>query len=376
MTIMTKQDHILIVDDEDWPRNTLRRNLAEENRLWKISTAASIEEAKKVVDLGGVDVVLTDLVLGDVAAGGVDLLQIVKKKDKFIMVIIFTAKEKRLDRFGAYQIGAFDCIEKNMLGTSSWQEISAKTKAALYFRKLTLEHLENQGRLRTLRRYFDPRMFSILEQHPSHLDVRLRSAAIAFWDVRNFSTLCNNPELDPHMIRDFLIDYYDLATDTIFDYEGILDKFIGDGVMGIFCDVFHDEDKSARLDAIGRFVLTAQAAKAAIAFRGAFTEMQRKWSARLSSLGRKVPEMGIGCGIHIGDSLIGRFDTKRRDQFTGIGPDVNLSSRLQENAGSGQILLSEAAAELLKGSFDIDYLGVVELKNIGTHEIFQLNREL
>ncbi len=102
--------------------------------------------------------VLTDLVLGNNNGGGIDVLEMAKRKDPFIMVILFTAQEKNLDRFEAYKHGAFDCIEKNILGGRAWQEISVKANAAINFRQLAKAQVADQKQLANLQRFLDPRV--------------------------------------------------------------------------------------------------------------------------------------------------------------------------------------------------------------------------
>ena len=80
------------------------------------------------------------------------------------MAILFTAKEKSLDRYAAFDIGAFDVVEKNIRGTSAVREINIKARAALRYR-------EWSKKINFLRRYFDPRVFDIIDRDPSLLAI-------------------------------------------------------------------------------------------------------------------------------------------------------------------------------------------------------------
>ncbi|MHC4831746.1 MAG: response regulator, partial [Planctomycetota bacterium] len=168
------QPHVLIVDDEKEPREALEFALRRKNRTWTFSTAATVEEAAQLIesplpDIAPIDVVLTDMLIGHHTEGGIEVLDMAKKKDPLMMVIIFTAQEKSIDRAEIYKIGAFDCIEKTMQGKAAWHEISTKTEAAVHFRRLTLDHLQKQEREEKMRRFFDPRIFSALEKNPGFL---------------------------------------------------------------------------------------------------------------------------------------------------------------------------------------------------------------
>ena len=131
---------ILIVDDEQENRDALKRALGDENPSWIIRVAAGeldgcrmlqeqIEKGKPI------DVVLTDLVMGS-EQSGMTMLQRSHVIDPLVMAILFTAKEKNLDRYAAFEHGAFDVVEKNIRGTTAVREINIKTRAALRYRRM------------------------------------------------------------------------------------------------------------------------------------------------------------------------------------------------------------------------------------------------
>ena len=78
------------------------------------------------------------------------------------MAILFTAKEKSLDRYAAFDYGAFDVVEKNIRGAAAVREINIKARAALRYRGWS-------QRVNFLRRYFDPKVFEAIERDPSVL---------------------------------------------------------------------------------------------------------------------------------------------------------------------------------------------------------------
>ena len=178
--------NILIVDDELENLKSLKLALGDENPLWKIFTAKNEQEGKAILEMQiaakePIDVVLTDLVM-DSEASGINIMKEARRLDPRIITIIFTAKEKSLDRYAALDYGAFDIVEKNIRGTSAAREISIKTKTALKYQ-------EWSQRINILRRYFDPRIFEVIERDPSLLLIKRRTLTIVFWDIRGFSRL-------------------------------------------------------------------------------------------------------------------------------------------------------------------------------------------
>src|SRR5713101_7429436 len=114
---------ILIVDDEKENREALTRALGDVNPDWQIFTAENDVEGRRVVETQlahkePIDVVLTDLVM-TTEQSGMNMLQEARKLDPLVMAILFTAKEKSLDRYAAFDYGAFDVVEKNIRGTAA-----------------------------------------------------------------------------------------------------------------------------------------------------------------------------------------------------------------------------------------------------------------
>ena len=346
------QAHVLIVDDDPGARAATVTSLRRHNKLWSISEAATLDEARHLIqsppaELGPIDVVLTDLVLGNNNGGGIDVLEMAKRKDPFIMVILFTAQEKNLDRFEAYKHGAFDCIEKNILGGRAWQEISVKANAAINFRQLAKAQLADQKQLAHLSRFLDPRVLEQVVRDPRNLAVRQRRATVVFWDIRGWSEL--SQRLNPQSLLGFVSDYYGFATEVVFRHGGILDKFMGDIVMAIFCDLAAAEP--APHDA-------RPAVEATLRLRGTFDKLCRKWGATAEG----SEPLGLACAIHTGDSLVGLIGPPDRGQLTAIGQHVNFAAKLRDHAQAGDFLLTEHTRLCLPPLYDFEarppHLGV------------------
>lgn len=145
----------------------------------------------------------------------------------------------------------------------------------------------------------------------AHQEGTRRRVVVLFSDVRGFTPYCEQyaPE---HVVRR-MREYADEMAAAVENNDGVLDKFMGDGVMALF----------------GPF-LPAGCNISALAIQSALEMLDRleKLNARWTSQG--MPPFAIGIGIHTGDAIVGNIGASRRMQYTALGDTVNLASRLQE----------------------------------------------
>jgi adenylate cyclase len=348
--------NILLVDDEIENLKSLKLYLEDQSPDWNILIAQTESEFKTILNEQSPDVVISDLVMAT-EQSGLHILSQTKAKDPLIMVILITAYEKKLNRYEAFKLGAFDCVQKNTPGLIAAEEIFFKAKAALHFRELAQDRLENQTRISFMRRYFDPRVFDIIESTPDLLNVRNQMVTICFWDIRGFSLLSEILKASPTLISGFLQEYFQAAAEVIFEHNGVLDKFIGDGIMGLFGSL-NQKDKDGRGDAV-------DAIRASLALRGRFEQILAKWHEEWSLYVANTIDIGLGCGIHTGEALVGNVGTAIRDQFTALGPQVNLAQRIEARSLRGQILISSSTYTRVKKAFKVEDAGIIkDIKNI------------
>lgn len=151
-----------------------------------------------------------------------------------------------------------------------------------------------------------------------------QTVTVLFADIRGFTTLSERE--NPEKVVGLLNRYFTAMTEIIFAHGGTLDKYIGDGLMAIFgAPTATPED-------------AANAVKAAVA-------MQK----RLIVLNHELildgySPVSVGIGLHTGEATIGYVGSNKRSEYTAIGDTVNLASRLESNAGGGEILISEVTA--------------------------------
>lgn len=147
---------------------------------------------------------------------------------------------------------------------------------------------------------------------------------VLFADIRGFTSF--SEKANPERIVDVLNRYFTAMSEIIFAYGGTLDKYIGDGLMALF----------------GAPTASPEDAKNALKTAVAMQKRLLQLNTELASEG--LNSIQIGIGMHTGVATIGYIGSEKRSEYTAIGDTVNLAARLEQNAGGGQILISEATA--------------------------------
>lgn len=358
---------ILIVDDEQPNAEAYKRALELDSSLYEIQTASDENEAERLINNENFDVIITDLAMID-DQSGMRVLSYAKEKQPLAMVIMVTAYADKMDRYAAFENGAFDCIAKSTPGLKTSDEIIAKTKTALYFREMIENQIESQKKVTVLKRYFDPKVFMQIESNSEVLALQSRTITIVFWDIRGFSKACEILKAFPDAIAKFLKDYFDLASKIIFKYNGVLDKFIGDGIMALFGSL---GERDSSEDA-------SFAAKAAIELKEQFEILLAQWIKEWNLYTPEIIKIGLGCGMHTGECLVGSVGTEIRDQYTALGSAVNLAARIESRTTDKQILVSSTTHARLDKYFSFTDAGIInDIKNIpGDFQIYELIEEM
>jgi len=198
----------------------------------------------------------------------------------------------------------------------------------------------------TLDRYISPQLVGYVLNHIEEINLagEKRELTIFFSDVRNFTTLTE--QSDPVELIALLNEYLTAMTEIIFKYDGIVDKFIGDGILA-YWGAFTPGKNHALL-----------AAKASLEMIRRLEELNKQWQAA----GRKP--IAIGIGLNTGDVIFGNVGSGKKIEFTVIGDPVNLASRLEGlNKEFGtSIIISEQTRARLGDSAIVRALGGVKVK--------------
>lgn len=171
--------------------------------------------------------------------------------------------------------------------------------------------IDYSRRLGILSRFFSPRLADRLARAagPALSSGRRQHCAIMFIDIRKFTELAR--EMDPEQLSRLLAEFRTVVTDVIFEYGGMVDKFIGDAVLAVFGALQPAADDAERAIRCGVKVLAAVDA----------------WSA--SQTVQRKPQIRVGIGAHYGEVFVGAVGNERMLEFTVLGDAVNLAERLE-----------------------------------------------
>ncbi len=195
-------------------------------------------------------------------------------------------------------------------------------------------------------RFLDPRVVAELVDQgetTSSLSGQKREVTILFSDIRGFTTL--SEEQPPQAIVDLLNRYFASQVDVIYQHQGTLDKYMGDGIMA-FWGAPTDQPKHA-LDA----VMAARDMVVAL-------ETFRK------ELGEAGEGFDIGIGIHTGEVVVGFIGSpEHRQDYTVIGDTVNTASRIEgQTRGLCRVLVSAATRKACGSELEFRDRGSAKLK--------------
>ena len=217
---------------------------------------------------------------------------------------------------------------------------------------LSISDNANQKILTRLQRQLDPAIIEYLSD-PSATLIQNRVMTIVFWDISNFSKLTEVFKDHPELIAVFLNEYLGIAVPIIHENSGVVDKFIGDGILAYFGFKERDDDGS---------VGALNAILAALKLKKSFQSFKQNWLDIWKTVTNFDTNIDIKCGINTGSVLVGLMGSEERDQFTVIGTHVNLASRLEGIAEADQIVISQYTKEKVVEKFNLETIQIKEDK--------------
>lgn len=177
------------------------------------------------------------------------------------------------------------------------------------------------------------------------LETQRKKLVIFFSDIVGFSALSD--QIEAEALTDFLNQYLTEMSRIALRYGGTIDKFLGDGVMIFFGDPL---SKGTKRDALACVSM-------AIEMRRHMVKLNQQWQELgMNSL------LQVRMGINTGYCTVGNFGTESRMDYTIVGKEVNLASRLESTADPGEILISHETYSLIKDKILCRERGVTNVR--------------
>jgi class 3 adenylate cyclase len=330
--------HILVVDDDQ--RNARLMQMVLRSEGYNTSTALSGSDALLLLAQQQVDLIVLDVMMPGMS--GFEVCRRVRSSPDthFLPVILVTALADVSDRVEGIEAGADDFISKPF----NEVEVRARVRSLLRIKALH-DQLErrNDLLLDALQRAVSPSVAEQILDDPDrylHPGGERRSVSVLFADLRGYTSLAE--ELPPHEAMVVLNTYLTQIIEAVYRYGGTVNQILGDGVMSLFGAPIGHPDHARH----------AVAAALEVQRLVGLVELEAHPSVRL--------QMGIG--INTGDAVVGHIGSEQRMDYTAVGDTVNLAARFEQNAGPGQVLVTQSTYELIVDHFDVHAIGTLRTK--------------
>jgi adenylate cyclase len=206
----------------------------------------------------------------------------------------------------------------------------------------------------TYSRFMPKHVVDEILANPNALSLGGTNAVVTmlFSDVRGFTSMSET--LPPETVVQILNEYFADMGPIVFDHHGLLDKYMGDGLMALFGVPYPSDDAAVN------------AVAAAVAMQRRMEVVNRDLKAR------GLSEISIGIGINTGTVTVGYIGSEQRTDYTAIGDAVNLAARLEKEAQAGQIIISQATLNAIGNQFPVKPCGCGEVRVKGKKEPVQI----
>lgn len=352
---------ILAVDDREENRELLARYLTRSGHF--VVTAPGGQEALDMLNNADVDVVLLDRRMPGM--DGREVLRRIKEEPRWRATpVIMISGEQDMQ-------GIIDCIEGGaddyLFKPFNPVLLQARIKAGIERKhwhdreELYREQLERNERFirATFGRYLSDDIVTEILERPEGLDLGgdLREVTIMMSDIRGFTTL--SEQLPPDRVVSMLNRYLGAMTDIILQHNGTIDEFLGDAILAVFgAPRRHDDDA----DRAARCALKMQAAMESI-----------NAANRVDGL----PELEMGIALNTGTVIAGNIGSERRSKYGFVGHAMNVTSRIEDVAGRGEILIANSTRDALGAEYELGDLREITAKGIDeTLQVYPLKREI
>lgn len=217
-----------------------------------------------------------------------------------------------------------------------------------------------------LARYVEPRLVRLMvaQGEVPTLGGEARALTAFFSDIRGFSSFTERWRDDPHKLVTFLNQYLTRVTAVLFAHRGCVDKYIGDGVVGLFGAPFPDPDHARH------------ACAAALEVKAEVEKMREEYRAQ------GMPDVYTRIGLNSDVMFVGNFGSEQVFSYTAMGDGMNLAARLEaaNKAFGTVVMLGENTYQLAKDFIEARELDRVRVAGkdqpVAVYELLALKGQL
>jgi adenylate cyclase len=229
------------------------------------------------------------------------------------------------------------------------------------FNRFILEFQLKQQIRKQFEKYLDPRQVAILVKNPEKLKLGgvRKEMSYIFIDIVGFTPISEHYKNkdDPEGLVELINEFLNEISMIILNNGGMIDKFMGDCVMGIF---------GAPLDMDNHAEMAVKSAK----------EIEEKVKElKVIYKERGLPDINVGTGVNTGIAIVGNMGSKTRLDYSVVGDAVNLAARLEATAGrhdhiDNKTIWSSYTQEQLPDTFKTKSIGDIKVK--GKEELIKI----
>jgi adenylate cyclase len=195
-------------------------------------------------------------------------------------------------------------------------------------------------------KYVSPMVIDNLIKNPESIKLggEKRDITVFFSDIRGFTSI--SERLEPEELVHILNEYLTEMTSIIIKNQGLVDKYMGDAIMAFWGAPLEQTDHAE------------MACLSSLEMIDKLRELQSRWKKK------GLPSFDIGIGLNSGEAIVGNMGSKSRFDYTAIGDNVNLASRMENlnKVYSTSIILTENTYKIIKDKFETRKLDIVKVK--------------
>lgn len=323
---------VLVIDDWETNRDLAQRYLLQNGH--EVIAVGSGEDGLKVLSQQSIDLILLDLLMPGM--DGREVLNAVKANPQWraIPVIVISGSQDMNGIIACIEAGADDYLFKPFNPVLLQARITAGLERKRWH-DLELSYqrqLERNERFirATFGRYLSDDIVADILERPEGLELggRLRKVTLMMSDLCGFTQLSQvHP---PATVVTLLNRYLGRMTDIIMAHGGTIDEFIGDAIFAAFGAPKDYSDAADR------------AANCALAMQAEMLAINRENRAE------GLPEIAMGIALNTGEVIAGNIGSERRSKYGFVGHPVNVTARIEDFSGAGDILISASTRDELQ----------------------------